>query len=355
MTTESLNGYSAFADQTCVVTVTYGDRSNLLAQAVEALRSVGVGKLIVVNNGSHPISRKKIEALAKDNNWIEVVSADENRGSAGGFRLGIERANSYSSFNFIWLLDDDNLPLAGSLRKLYAAHILTGENATDAFLSLREDRQEYVRAATKGTTVAVRHNSFMDFHINSALLKAYQYLTKRKKIDARLSRVFPLVPIHYAPYGGFLFHRAMLSKVGLPNEDYYLYGDDHEYSHRWIEGGGRIFLCAMSEIIDLEKSWNRKEGCHRFLDVESDEKKIYFSVRNRAAWEINNWITNRSIYAVNKTAYLIILFCLGLICRLRLNHLVSRYQLIRKALRDAKPLAQKKSVEGATEDLNRFG
>ncbi len=102
-----------------VVTVTYGNRFHLLRQVIEAAFNEGVDKVIVVDNNSGLESRKRLREYHRLNkDKVDVLYLSENLGSAGGFKKGLERAYNDSECEFIWLLDDDNLPMPGSLKIL---------------------------------------------------------------------------------------------------------------------------------------------------------------------------------------------------------------------------------------------
>ena len=47
---------------------------------------------------------------------LKVIYLDENTGSAGGYKLGLEEAYKCNECEFIWLLDDDNKPQKDSLK-----------------------------------------------------------------------------------------------------------------------------------------------------------------------------------------------------------------------------------------------
>src|SRR5947208_3512337 len=96
------------------VVVTYGNRFNLLKQVVTRLLEECIDLIIIINNGSTSESFTKLSELANNNSVIKLFSFQKNEGSAIGFRKGIELA--YNSENeFIWILDDDNVPSNGAL------------------------------------------------------------------------------------------------------------------------------------------------------------------------------------------------------------------------------------------------
>src|ERR1700722_19209863 len=99
-----------------VVTVTYGDRWKFLVQQLEVLEDIGtIRRVIVVDNGAHESIYRLTEQAGLRK--TQVVSSLRNMGSAAGFKLGLKIARQYDP-EWIWLLDDDNLPERTTLNAL---------------------------------------------------------------------------------------------------------------------------------------------------------------------------------------------------------------------------------------------
>lgn len=155
-------------DKIFAVTVTYGNRFHLLRQVIEAALNEGVDKVIVVDNNSETESRQKLKEyhdLNKDR--VDVLYLSENLGSAGGFKRGLKRAHDDPECEFIWLLDDDNMPCPGSLKvlkKFWEMHELEGKEQMLALLSYRKDKVN-LEALKSNNPEAVlgKKNSFLVF------------------------------------------------------------------------------------------------------------------------------------------------------------------------------------------------
>jgi GT2 family glycosyltransferase len=304
----------------CVVTVTYGIRFHLLKQVIDAALNEGVYKIIVVDNNSEVESRNKLMEYEKLlNGKIKVLYLDDNYGSAGGFKKGLEEAYNDSECEFIWLLDDDNKPMDSSLKILldfwYSLEI---ENKQEkiALLSYRFKKEQLAKEAiirNKPELVLGFKNSFLGFHIKELHKKIYRYLQRRFKlennvVEQRSDKKFGIVPV--APYGGLFIHKNILNKIGYPNEDFYLYADDHEWSYRITQMGGKIYLILESKIDDLELSWHvsksAKDTAFSIIS-KGNPQRVYYSVRNRIFFEINNLVDNKMIYWINIFVYLLLI------------------------------------------------
>jgi GT2 family glycosyltransferase len=111
---------------------------------------------------------------------------------------------------------------------------------------------------------------------------------------------FGKVPV--APYGGLFIDKKILTKIGYPDENFYLYADDHEWSYRITKNGGEIYLIFDSKIDDIELSWHvPKENKETTFSIISKANpfRVYYSIRNRVYFEINNLVNNRAIYWIN--------------------------------------------------------
>jgi len=257
---------------------------------------------------------------------IKVIGLPENTGSANGYKVGIEAASSVDA-DFIWLLDDDNKPLPGSLDNLLLTNELLGLNERCALLSLRRDRKELVSAAYCGSPVCLVKNSFMGFHVRDVFLKVIDSVF-RKKVVSDVVR-FPLVAVEYAPYGGFFFHKRWLVDIGVPKTDFYLYADDHEYTSRITLQGGNIYLCANSEVIDLETSWHLKEErIPAIFSTSVHSNRIYYGIRNRVYFEKQRLVSNRLVYGCNILFFFSIMVLKSLLFGASIRHVLKRLSLV---------------------------
>jgi cellulose synthase/poly-beta-1,6-N-acetylglucosamine synthase-like glycosyltransferase len=155
------------------VIVTYGNRFNYIKQVIDACFSEGVDKIIIVDNKSIDESKKKLNKVAKEyKHKLQLIALNENRGSAGGFIVGLKIAYNDPSCEYIWLLDDDNLPAKNSLLKLkdFWNKINDIENKEQkvALLSYRKDREIYKQAIIQSdpSIVLGKKNSFYGIHIS---------------------------------------------------------------------------------------------------------------------------------------------------------------------------------------------
>lgn len=286
----------AFPGEVCAATVTYGDRAQLCIQVLDRLLDEGVHTIVVVLNGTTPESAAQIVTYAGQYpGRFKLVDATANTGSAGGFAQAIEAAVG-TECEWIWILDDDNLPERGALAPLVSLGATLP--VTDVLFSLREG-DKYQAAAAKGSDLYPRPGSFLYFDI---------FDSGRRKIKHQ-GIGNPVIP--YGPYGGMFCRSELLDGFGYPNVEMFLYEDDTEYTMRLAAAGSRLLLCPLSRITDIDGKWSEggaTRGPARFL-LSPDLLRLEYAVRNRVAVDcVRMRASARSVrvrisYLINRSIY----------------------------------------------------
>jgi len=107
-----------------------------------------------------------------------------------------------------------------------------------------------------------------------------------------------------------LFHKKLLNEIGYPNEKFYLYSDDHDWTYRITNQGNKIFIVLDSVIDDIDTSWaiKNKEKTIFTKIKNAPSFRVYYTIRNRMIFEKKYLINNKFIYNLNKNFFSIILF-----------------------------------------------
>ena len=290
---------------TTVVIVTYGDRFNFLKKVVNACLLEQVSKIIIIDNNSQEKSKSKLKTLNEANkDLIKVIWNDTNLGSAKAFKQGLKEANSRKESEYIWLLDDDNKPKQNSLKILKDYWAVKPKNV-HALLSYRPDRSQYKQAIIKDNPELVLgwQNSFNGFHILEKISRPFH--KKQENLNINIGE------IAYAPYGGMFFNVSLLDEIGYPNEDFFLYSDDHDWSYRITKANKKIYLILDSVVEDIETSWalsDKKSSIFNKIK-KGDSFRIYYTTRNRVLFEKKYLINNSIMYNLNTFLFKAILFC----------------------------------------------
>lgn len=287
------------------VTVTYGDRFELVQKVVESALKEGVDKVIIVDNASQEPSRSKLlEYVGANNEQLILISLEDNSGSSGGFSCGLQIALTLDDAESIWLLDDDNVPCVGSLKALILTRdmLLSASNIDDVVLySYRgSSRLQDKYAVFDGYIKNYSPNNFMGFNC-SGLWKRF--------LGVRCAVVnYPLIRVFIGPYGGMYLSKNTLLKVGLPDERFYLYADDHEFTSRLNKLNIDQFLVYSSRLNDIDESFYNGG----YFSPLSSRFKMYYSIRNHV-YLSKSHVENKYIYLFNKWIYI----CLTILRSLR--------------------------------------
>lgn len=243
----------------CAVVVTY-NRKELLLNCLAALKNqtYAIDHIIVVNNASKDGT---VDFLA-ENGWVNsdqftLITLNENLGGAGGFHAGIEFAYK-EGFDYIWLMDDDGLPAVDSLAELipYAADdvyigplVLNIKNPNELTFTLRLPNSKTVLSHLADVNIATKDN---------------------------------IIPDIVMPFNGILFSRELVKKIGLPKQEYFIWGDDMEYTWRARKYCFRIFTVVSAHFFHPKENTLGTPmffGLMKFNDTES-KLKLYCMCRN---------------------------------------------------------------------------
>jgi GT2 family glycosyltransferase len=315
------NSYSTVA-----IIVTYSNRHRLVKEVIEACIEENVSQIVLVDNGSSLESKLIYEDLVETRNNIFLISLDFNTGSSGGFKTGLEYVLNNITTDFVWLLDDDNVPQKGALNSLFhAKSSILGECSKEddvVLYSYRGDSKILDRNAVyNGFIKRYRSNEFMGFNILNSLK------TKFKEKSEVVN--FPLVRVYFGPYGGSFFSLKVLSKLGLPNENFFVYADDHEYTLRLNNLNIDQFLVYNSKILDIDYSFDETG----FFGKKLLDFKVYFTIRNHVY--LNQfYITNKFCYSINKYLTLLFLFLSSFRYGFDYKFIKKRFKLIFKAINE---------------------
>lgn len=317
--------------ETIVVIVTYGDRRALLRQVLDALPAQGVDRVVVVDNGARwPV---KDDLTAAYGDFLDVVEMGANTGSAKGFATGIQRALDIGA-EYVWLLDDDNRSRGdtlGLLREVYTSAVLSTPRDRLAVVASRAQFNVDVDMGVASHRINPSANSFRRFHVRDIPYKLWRRMPLgRPRVRGALPAT---ICLDVAPYSGLLYHRDLISVIGLPNADFVLYGDDLEFTYRITQNGGKILLVTAARLDDLEFSWWNVKTRFRnsftgILKGEGDFRAFY-SMRNEAYFDAICLKRSVWVFRVNRTIYMSVLFVFANVLNRK-----ERFRLLREAVND---------------------
>ncbi|MGX7042343.1 glycosyltransferase family 2 protein [Leuconostoc holzapfelii] len=245
------------------VIVTY-NRLPLLKEAIQnvlAQDTTALQHLIVVNGASTDGTQDYLATINDPRVIVENLA--QNLGGAGGFNWGIRQFIEKTSDDYVWLMDDDSMPTPTALTKLldlFASHP-AGWAASKVVWTDGNWSKMNVPAPIQGTAKTLLHDQT-------------QWL-----------------PIKQATFVSTIFSREVIAQIGLPQKEYFIWGDDIEFTQRATQVSDGYFV--RDSIVVHASQANPKPG-----DIvgELDEARLpryHFEYRNRI-------LTSRRRHAVLK-------------------------------------------------------
>lgn len=239
------------------VVVTF-NRLELVEHLVDTLLAVpGLDEVLVVDNASTDGTGAWLAELAATEARVLGRTLDHNAGGAGGFHRGLQWAVERGA-DLVWLMDDDGLPEPGCLEALLAhagSLDFWGPVVVD-----RDDPERLVFPIRLPGTGRVVH-AMPD--------------VRRAARDGVLAGIV-------IPFNGVLVTGELVGRIGLPREEFFIWGDDHEYRLRAERAGARIATVVDARVrhpsvgaLGTPMAWRRTT----YNDTPSDLKH-YCMARN---------------------------------------------------------------------------
>jgi GT2 family glycosyltransferase len=204
------------------------NRRELLGECVAAIlaQTVPVAKLLVIDNASTDGTGEGLPA------GVEHVRLERNVGGAGGFAEAVLRARELGC-DWIWLMDDDAEPTPDALERLLGA-----APASDPSVVALAPKVEY---ASGGTDLNQRGH----FRRRLRYLPAEAY--------------GGYAELGYTSFVGSLLRTGAARAIDPPRADFFVWGDDVEYSIR-LRRRGEIRLVPESVIL-------HKRAAHSYMNA----------------------------------------------------------------------------------------
>ena len=250
------------------VVVTYNRKEYLLKNLAALLKQKNiVPDIIIIDNAS---TDGTFDALQEWLNKGRIIykNTGKNLGGAGGFQVGIRYAYELK-YDYIWLMDDDTYPYSDALDQLIKAHDkLSGCYGYLASSVLWKD----------GTPCKMNEPKFKQGSDHSQI---------------------PYRQIVQSTFVSFFVPRKTVEKFGLPIKEFFIWGDDVEYSRR-------IALKESSYLIEDSKVLHDTKNNVGSNIVHDDERLERYRFAYRNEMYIARHEKGRMRYQICKIAYHII-------------------------------------------------
>lgn len=238
-------------DKVGIVVVTY-NRLEMLKDLISSLRNQEYSnyEIIVINNSSTDGTKNFLEQQTD----LTVIT-QKNCGGAGGFFTGLKYVTEHD-FDYAWVMDDDVLVKKNSLSKL-----IEKTNDVEGFLCSKVVDSEGNPCNVPGIFMEKQKNGEVEWN---------------KKIEENL------IKLSVASFVSVLIPIKVIKEVGLPYKEFFIWGDDTEYTKR-ISSKYESYLCGTS-IVEHRRKINKTLS----IFSEKDSRRInnfYYFYRNTLFYE----------------------------------------------------------------------
>lgn len=216
---ENMNKNKSTYKDVCAIVVTY-NRKELLRENIMALKAQTYKHLtiLIIDNASTDGTKEYIADLVDDAK-VKYFNTGANLGGAGGFNYGMKQA-VLMGCDYVWVMDDDCIPNIDSLNALY-------ENAQKL-----DNNFGYL-----SSKVLWKDGTPCRMNIQKTSLGS--------KVNTNSTE---LTKIKMASFVSLFLKRETIEEFGLPIKDFFIWGDDLEYTNR-ISKDCDCYYCPESVVI----------------------------------------------------------------------------------------------------------
>ena len=232
-----------------ILVVTF-NRKELLKENIEALINQEYKEcdIFIIDNASTDGTEEFISDYIKEEKII-YINTGKNLGGAGGFNFGIKKVVELG-YEYVWIMDDDTIPHSDSLSELIEADtILDGKYGFLSSVALWKD----------GMPCKMNRQKLIKNWYDEA------YLMK----DG-------IIRTYYATFVSFFIKADVVKKEGLPIKDFFIWGDDVEYTNR-ISKKYNCYIIGKSQVLHATKN---NEGSNIAKDDISRLSRYRYAYRN---------------------------------------------------------------------------
>ena len=249
-----------------VLIITY-NRLALLKECIQAVLSQTWNSfdILVIDNHSTDGTREYLQTLEGKGD-ISFLRLEQNTGGSGGFHIGIREALR-QGYSHIWLMDDDTVPDIHAAERLLSADRLLGEYGFLVSLPVWKD---------------------------GSLCKMNLPLPGQFRREKGRILQEGLLPVRKATFVSMLLKADIVREVGLPIKEFFIWGDDQEYTER-ISKKYKCYL-VLSSVVQHKT----KNNLGSDISTDSPERieRYFYAYRNELYIAKRNGILSLGFYFV---------------------------------------------------------
>lgn len=208
----------------CVI-VTY-NRVILLKECISALKkqTFEINNIYIINNNSTDGTNNYLQELISDPQII-TINLHQNIGGAGGFSEGIKRA-VLDGCDWVWIMDDDTIPMENALEELVKG-----------------------TAVAKNVGYVCSRVIWTDGMIHKMNIPRFDFHNKQHLPINYYSNLADVLLIRAASFVSLLINQKAVYEIGLPIKEFFIWGDDTEFTTRIYQHGYICLYAGQSTVV----------------------------------------------------------------------------------------------------------
>lgn len=245
------------------IIVTY-NRLELLKECIEAVKSQSypVRHIYVIDNNSTDSTWKYLKKIHNIFPTIIPVHLPTNLGGSGGFNQGLKIFMEKSTSDYVWIMDDDTIPTKNALVNL----VKQVSNVSNLGFFASNVRW---KDGTPAKMNIPKPTSVWNNNVNGGL-----------------------IGIDYASFVSILIPREVIKKVGFPITDFFIWGDDVEYTLRITKHNyNGYFICDSL----VEHKIKNNIATDILNEVDKNRIKRYFYANRNAIYNEKKYGSKTSL------------------------------------------------------------
>ena len=247
-------------DSLCyIIIVNYNSSSNTINCINSILESTYSNfQIILVDNYSTDDSLNSLKTFYSNIDKITIIKSDKNGGYGYGVNIGLKHSILKKDCRYIWVLNNDTIIFNNTLEEFVSAEINSKNLKIWGSKVLNKD----FTIQSLGCRI---NKYFMTTKHNYNGFKDICYDKSKYKID-------------YIHGCSMFFNKDVVNRVGLFDENYFLFYEDVDYSMQSKRNNISLDICNKSKIIHKENSTIKKMN-YEFYSTSNRLKiaKKYFS------------------------------------------------------------------------------
>lgn len=274
---------------------------NCLTSVFEQTTGIGY-EVIVVDNASGDNSREIIEVAFPAVKWIQM---EYNAGFARANNEGIRRSEG----NTVLLLNSDTIILDNAISSCFnsfseSKHVACGVQLLNADGSPQISGNYFVKGGL---------NNLLPLPYVGNTIKFIGTLLNVKK--PHVPNASAEIKVHWINGAYLMVKKSAMEKVGLMDEDFFLYAEEAEWCYR-LNKVGSLVIYGQYKVVHLQGETSnatfqsKSTGYYNLYDRKGLQIMLSNFVRLRKQYGVGWYIVQLLVYTLTIPFYLVIEFCM---------------------------------------------